>query len=48
MSSDAPFTGFLWAWTHKGVDGLGEYDDGSWRSYGFALYGTDPARGPAH
>lgn len=47
MSSDGPFTGFLWAWTHEGVDGLAEGDDGSGRSYGFSMYGTDPGEVPA-
>jgi len=45
MFSDAPFTGYIWAWTHAGVDGLDPDDDGSHRSYGFALYGTEPDRG---
>jgi len=44
MSSSAPFTGYVWAWTHAGVDGLDPDDDGSHRSYGFALYGTEPDR----
>ena len=48
MSSDVPFTGFLWAWTHESVDGLVEGDDGSGRSYGFSLYGTHPDQAPAH
>jgi hypothetical protein len=48
MSSDLPFTGFVWAWSHEGVDGLVEGDDGGGRSYGFALYGTDPPAIPAH
>lgn len=47
MSSDVPFTGFLWAWTHEGVDGLVEGDDGSGRSYGFAIYGTHASEDPA-
>lgn len=45
MSSDAAFTGYLWAWSHR-IESLadcdaGPCDDGSARSYGFALYGLD-------
>jgi|GEM_PF-4434293 len=47
MSSDVPFSAFLWAWTHEGVDGLADRDDGSGRSYGFAIYGLDPIGPPA-
>ena len=39
MSSDGSFTGYVWGWTHEGVDGLASEDDGSHRSYGFAFYG---------
>jgi hypothetical protein len=47
MTSAGPFTATLWGWTHDGVDGLVEYDDGGWRSYGYALYGLDPEPPPA-
>lgn len=48
MTSDGPFTGYLWGWTHEGVDGLEEGDDGSGRSYGFALFGIEPEPDHAH